>query len=176
MPKKEHLIRAEMSFLTKRPRQTSAGGVLAYQETCAKVQTSQAIRIPRKAPLMTSTGRWPSFSGRLSLSSSPSCFLISLISLACSPAACRTPIASYITTVARTTDKAKVEELTPSRIAAAAAIAQTVAEWELGMPPVSQKRFRQSSPARMESRIVLKNCAKNHERIAEESRRLMLNN
>ena len=85
-------------------------------------------------------------------------------------------IASYITTVARTSDSAKTEEVKPSRIAAAAARPQTVAEWELGMPPVSQNRFRHNSPARIESMIVLKNWAKNQERIAEESRGLLVNN
>lgn len=83
-------------------------------------------------------------------------------------------MASYITTVARITERANAEEPIPSRNAAEAARAHTVAEWELGMPPVSQNRLRQSSPARIESRMVLRTCARNQDRMAEESSGLML--
>ena len=66
---------------------------------------------------------------------------------ACVIAARRTPAASYITTSANASAMANGVERTPSRKPTAVASPATVAECELGMPPIvtSQRRFTRRS-------------------------------
>ena len=80
-------------------------------------------------------------------------------SFACFPVSLRTPMASYITTMARTKLMANSKLPTPYRIPEAVASAQTVAEWELGIPPEPKIRSGLKDRFRIRSMIVFRNWA-----------------
>src|ERR1700737_4300326 len=95
--------------------------------------------IPSSAPAITSIGVWPS-SSRSRSCRRPWCAMKrSSISrfriIACWPAARRTPVASYMTTLAKIRQTAKSGDCTPSRRPTIAASKTTSALWGVGIPP-----------------------------------------
>ena len=85
--------------------------------------------------------------------------IIKFKSLACLPVSRRTPIASYITTIASTKLMAKAEDPTPQQIPAAVVKLHTVAEWELGIPPEPTSRSALKLLFRQKSNNVFNTCA-----------------
>jgi len=80
-------------------------------------------------------------------------------SFACFPVSLRTPMASYMTTMARTKDTANSKEPAPYSSAAAVVNAQTVAEWELGIPPDPTRRSALKLLFKAQSMSVFKTWA-----------------
>src|SRR5258706_4066294 len=74
----------------------------------------------------------------------------------------RTPAASYITILARTTAMATAAESMPATRPAAVARRVTRAEWELGIPPDDTRRLSLSCRYRNNSKIVFDSCAIAH--------------
>jgi hypothetical protein len=81
---------------------------------------------------------------------------------ACSPAARRTPEASYITIKANMKDIAKAVLPSPSVLATAAAKEDTVAECELGMPPAAKIFLTSRRFSRISKITTLAKEAKSH--------------
>ena len=128
---------------------------------------STAIRIPRIAPATTCSGVCPTYSFNFSWRNTPSRFRIFskntlFSSFACFPVSRLTPIASYITIIARTKLTANSKLPTPYFIPEAVVSAQTVAEWELGIPPDPKIRSGLKDRFRTISITVFKNCATVH--------------
>lgn len=102
--------------------------------------TNMAITTPNIAPATTCRGVWPTYSFSFSWRNILSRFRIFskntlFRSFACFPVSMRTFMASYMTIIASTKLIANSKLPMPYSIPDAVVRAQTVAEWELGIPP-----------------------------------------
>src|ERR1700674_1577391 len=114
--------------------------------------------IPSRAPAITSIGVWPSSSRSRSWRSLSCAMNRSSISrlriMACWPAARRTPVASYMTTLAKIKQTAKIADCTPSRRPTIVVRETTSALCELGIPPAVAKRRTLNRCSRTESKMT----------------------
>ena len=83
-------------------------------------------------------------------------------SLACFPVSRLTPIASYMTIMESTKDTANSKDPAPYLSRAAVVRPQTVAEWELGIPPDPTRRSALKFLFKAKSIRVFKNWATTH--------------
>ena len=128
---------------------------------------STARRIPRTAPATTCSGVCPTYSFSFSWRKTPSKFRIFskktlFNSFACFPVSRLTPIASYNYDLRENKADGNSKLPTPYFIPDAVVSAQTVAEWELGIPPEPKIRSGLKDLLITISITVFKNCATVH--------------
>mgnify|MGYP002623039900 CR=1 FL=1 len=135
-----YLVYISITMPTTTPR-------IAPAQTCSGVCPTSSFRLFSR----TSPSHWKGFSSRRAFKT-----------LACLPVSSRTPMASCITMIASTALMANSKECIEYRKNAAVASEQTVAEWELGMPPEPIRRSGTKRCSNRSPSSVLMICASDH--------------